>query len=67
MDGTEQQIPAVRFGPSALRAGGITNSLKSVKSQPPNDKKTRRVLWYATQAKTGLEWGTQRSLPTLIP
>jgi hypothetical protein len=24
-------------------------------------KKARRVLWYPTQAKTGLEWGTQRS------
>jgi hypothetical protein len=22
-------------------------------------KKARRVLWYPTQAKTGLEWGTQ--------
>jgi hypothetical protein len=27
------------------------------------DKKARRALWYPTQAKTGLEWGTQRSLP----
>jgi hypothetical protein len=25
-------------------------------------KKARRVLWYPTQAKTGLEWGTQPSL-----
>jgi hypothetical protein len=26
----------------------------------PNDKKkARRVLWYPTQAKTRLEWGTQ--------
>ena len=25
-------------------------------------KKVSRVLWYPTQAKTGLEWGTQRSL-----
>jgi hypothetical protein len=25
-------------------------------------KKVIRVLWYPTQAKTGLEWGTQRLL-----
>jgi hypothetical protein len=24
-------------------------------------KKARRALWYPTQARTGLEWGTQRS------
>jgi hypothetical protein len=28
----------------------------------PNDKKARRALWYPTQAKSGLEWGTQPSL-----
>jgi hypothetical protein len=27
------------------------------------DKKRRRVLWYPTQAKTGLEWGTHHSSP----
>jgi len=26
-------------------------------------KKARRVPWYPTQANTGLEWGTQPSLP----
>jgi hypothetical protein len=26
-------------------------------------KKARRVPWYPTQAKTGLEWGTQQLLP----
>jgi hypothetical protein len=28
-----------------------------------NDKKSQRALWYPTQAKNGLEWGTQHSLP----
>jgi hypothetical protein len=28
-------------------------------------KKARRVLWYPTQAKTGLEWGTQPSLTVM--
>jgi hypothetical protein len=27
----------------------------------------RRVLWYPTQAKTRLEWGTQPSLPVNAP
>jgi hypothetical protein len=26
-------------------------------------KQAGRVLWYPTQAKTGLEWGTQPSFP----
>jgi hypothetical protein len=28
----------------------------------PNDKKRHVECWYPTQAKTGLEWGTQPSL-----
>jgi hypothetical protein len=38
----------------------MTSGEKSIKSQPLGmTKKARRVLWYPTQAKNGLEWGTQ--------
>jgi hypothetical protein len=32
-----------------------------------NEKKARQVLWYPTQAKVRLEWGTQPSLPVKKP
>jgi hypothetical protein len=41
-----------------------TNHLTQ-KAKPTQDGTSvaRGVLWYPTQAKTGLEWGTQPSLP----
>src|SRR5271156_5372183 len=42
----------------------ILSQLATRKPTAPRDgKKARRVLWYPPQAKTGLEWGTQPSLP----
>jgi hypothetical protein len=49
--------------------GGLMTAYGAYGAQFPawrDDKKARRVLWYPTQAKNGLEWGTQPSLPVKL-
>jgi hypothetical protein len=41
----------------------LRRKINKITASRDDRKKQRRVLWYPTQAKTGLEWGTQPSLP----
>jgi hypothetical protein len=53
-------LPQSRLVVSQRSAAGWENC-RSLGFARDDEKEAGRVLWYPTQAKTVLEWGTQRS------